>query len=149
MSVCTSFNFLIWLPVAAAATVAVGHLIMWPFHEHIERKAGLSRMEVYGRVVCGVPSWLTGANERAVFAPAFVIAPAEGATGALVWLGLKMAANLERDLPEPLGVEKGDALKLRRRAFLALISGFLSLAIAAFVGLSIRARLLWPLNIEH
>jgi membrane-associated phospholipid phosphatase len=123
--------------------VVFGQAIAGSFHYGIEHWAKLTRKDVYGEEaskIRGVPSWLTGVIETAVFAPAFVLFPTDAATGAFAWLALKMAVNWQQDMPTDQG------LKLRRRAFLALLSGFLSLSVAAVVGWSVRGYLGCPLG---
>jgi hypothetical protein len=135
-----------WLVVAAGTAVVLGHWPIKRLHSHIEAKAEITREAVFGeKAPAGVPSEITGAIERAVFAPAFVLAPDDAAVGIFAWLALKMAANWQRDLPDSLiGI---DWLKLRSRAFLALLSGFASLALAAVIGLAVRGYLGCPLAV--
>jgi hypothetical protein len=126
------------LLAAAVLAVALGQAIAGSFYYGIEHWAKLTRNDVYGEeasTIKGVPSWLTGVIETVVFAPAFVLFPTDAATGAFVWLALKMAVNWQRDMLTDQG------LKLRRRAFLALLSGFLSMSVAAVVGLTVRGYL--------
>jgi hypothetical protein len=81
----------------------------------------------------GVPPWLTGVIERLVFAPAFVLAPSDAATGAIAWLTLKLAANWQQQLAT--GEDRSYRRDHRRRGVRALLLGLLSLAIAAAFGL--------------
>jgi hypothetical protein len=131
---------------AVVLAVVLGQAIAGGFHYYIEHWAKLTRKDVYGgeaSKIRGVPSWLTGVIETAVFAPAFVLAPNQAATGAFAWLALKMAVNWQREAPTN---ETVDRIKHARRAFLALLSGFLSLSVAAVAGLIVRGHLGCPLG---
>jgi hypothetical protein len=87
----------------------------------------------------GVPPLLMGVIERLIFAPAFVLAPRDAATGAFAWLTLKMAANWQQQLGKD--EDKSHRRGHRRRAVRALLLGLLSLAIAAASGLLFRVAL--------
>jgi hypothetical protein len=137
---CSTLDLTLAKALLAAAVLAVvlGQAIAGSFYYGIEHWAKLTRKDVYreeASQIRGVPSWLTGVIETAVFAPAFVLFPTDAATGAFAWLALKMAVNWQRNMPNDQGI------KLRRRAFLALLSGFLSLSVAAVVGLTVRGYL--------
>lgn len=138
--VCSTLDLTLAKALLGAVVLAVvlGQTIAGSFYYGTEHWAKLTRKDVYGEEasnIKGVPSWLTGVIETAVFAPAFVLLPTHASTGAFAWLALKMAANWQRDMLNDQG------LKLRRRAFLALMSGFLSLSVAAVVGLTVRGYL--------
>jgi hypothetical protein len=117
---------------SAAAAVVVGLVMTQPLYLLLERRMD-PRGSSSGR---GVPPWLTGIIERLVFAPAFLLVPAQAATGAFAWLTLKLAANWQQ---EPAEQETSDQRRdNRRRAVRALSLGLLSLAIAAACGLYFR-----------
>ncbi len=121
---------LIPLVMSAVVAMALGQAIVEPINERLKN---LIRPHLRDDVP-GVPPGLMGAVERLVFAPAFYLAPIAAAAGALVWLGLKMAANWEHS---PVNDPAYPNLTLvhRRHSVRALLMGFISLAVAAASGL--------------
>jgi hypothetical protein len=80
-----------------------------------------------GSRVRGVPPWLTGVVERLVFTTVAAASPQDAPTLMAAWVGLKFAANWQRDL-----LEKDDAKKLERirLGFSALLVDLASMFIA-------------------
>jgi len=72
---------------------------------------------------------MTGCLERGVFTPLVMITPETAAIAMGGWLALKMAAQWQREAPKGIG-----PLEWRGHAFLALQSGFLSMAFAGAGG---------------
>jgi hypothetical protein len=123
----------IWMPIvmSAALAVSLGYVIVALLYWRLEKIMGPKPDDD----VKGVPPEWMGFAERLVFGPAFYIAPEEAATGALVWLGLKMAANWQQQHPE---ISKKDHILHRRHSVRALLLGFVSLAIAAGSAIFVR-----------
>jgi hypothetical protein len=124
-----------WLPLVLSSLVAVlvGQAIVEPLNSYLKNRIGAHPRDN----VKGVPPWLIGSIERLVFGPAFYLAAKEAALGALVWLGLKMAANWEH-APEDTPDYPNLSLIHRRHSVRALLMGFISLAIAAVAGLLVH-----------
>jgi hypothetical protein len=123
-----------WAPLVALAVAIVAAGVGWAIVELVDRRWLKYIPCDPHEAVKGVQDWLLGVVERLVFAPAFYLAPKEAAAGALVWLGLKMAANWQHP---PNG---NDLIIHRRRSVRALLLGFISLAVAGASGLLAR----WP-----
>jgi hypothetical protein len=81
------------------------------------------------RLASGPSSNITGWLERGVFTPLVMITPETAAIAMGGWLALKMAAQWQREAPKGIG-----PLEWRGHAFLALQSGFLSMAFAGAGG---------------
>jgi hypothetical protein len=87
----------------------------------------------------GVPPELTGRVERLIFTSLIIVRPDAVLLATGGWLGLKMAANWNRDV---WGSNGGDAHKRmvwNRHAFLALLTGLVSMSFAGAGGLLGRA----------
>jgi hypothetical protein len=89
---------------------------------------------------------LTGRVERLAFTAFTIVAPASTVPAMMGWIALKMAANWNKDLPpcqkvgdETQGVDPRDEKIFRNRhAFLAVLSGLVSLGIAFAGGMLAR-----------
>lgn len=98
-----------------------------------------------------VAPWLTGMIERFAFTFVVMAYPGGAAAGMFGWLGLKMAANWNKDAITTISEEddrkaaRFEKLTWNRHAFLGLLTGFISMCFA-WVG-GVVARLILGLAI--
>jgi len=93
-----------------------------------------------------VPPWLIGFFERLFFTVAVgVIGPndlAEIITAMMAWLGIKLAANWNRESRDD-GISRKDRLVIIRLSLSATLAGLVSMTIAMLGGFIIKYRAIW------
>jgi hypothetical protein len=119
---------LLFISAAGTAAFAIGVLFFMIFEPWLRHQ---SHIPLESDNVPKVPAWITGGLERFVFGCAFA-AGLEGAAAAMaIWLGLKIIPHWQQPSESS---ERAERILHHHRAFQSLLSGFVSLAIAAAVG---------------
>lgn len=143
------FRFIVGVIAGLAASIGVAEPIVPWFNRWL--KARLPRY-YEERDDERVPPSLTGRIERFAFT-FFVVAYPGGATaGMFVWLGLKMAANWNKDAITTVSEEvyrqaaRFEKLVWNRHAFVGLLTGFVSMCFAWVGGMLARFVMGLPVN---
>jgi hypothetical protein len=117
--------------VSGVVAVGVGSVFFGWFEPWLRKQSGLLRPDPPPKGK--IPAEITGAIERFVFGCAFALVPAgEAGTGALAWLTLKQIPFWQQPI-EGLSLSGRD--EHPHRAAQSLLMSFVSLALAAAVGL--------------
>lgn len=125
----------LFISAAGTAAFAVGALFFMIFEPWLRRH---SRIPPESDEVPKVPAWITGGLERFVFGCAFAAGLDGAATAMAVWLGLKLIPHWQQPSESS---ERAERILHHHRAFQSLLSGFVSLSLAAAVGEIFRTLL--------
>ena len=137
-------NIIVGLGAGFGFSLFVGLVVVHYFHEWLKRKLP-EITEAHPQK--GIPSGITGLIERLGFTLLVIVQPAAAPTAMMGWLGLKMAANWNKDVT-PAGAVDAEARKTawNRHAFAAILTGLVSMGFAWMGGMLARFIMGVPLT---
>lgn len=137
-------NIVVGLVAGFGVSLLIGLVVVHYFHDWLTKKLP-AITEAQPEI--GIPAGITGLIERLGFTLLVIVQPEAAPTAMMGWLGLKMAANWNKDMT-PVDGEDAKARKTdwNRHAFAAILAGFVSMGFAWIGGMLARFIMGVPLT---